>query len=1174
MRRSLKVLFNSIRCSLFFLIAALLLSQCKSGNQPVNPRPMQVLFLGHDSKHHDSQSYLPYLTAALSGKGFHFSYTEDPSDLTGENLQSYDALMLYANHDEISDEAADALLSFVRSGGAFVPIHCASYCFRNSKEVVKLIGGQFLSHDTATFKAEIIAADHPAMSTVKPFTSWDETYVHTKFSKDITVLMERVEGAHREPYTWVKDYGKGRVFYTALGHDQRTWREPAFHHLLEQGLRWAIGDQKLAALQQLDLPQLSYTEAKIPNYEERDPPPMLQAPLSASESQAYIQVPPGFQLELFAEEPDILNPIHMSWDEKGRLWVIETKDYPNEIKKELGKGSDRIKILEDTNGDGKADKFTVFAENLSVPTSMTFSNGGIIVSQAPYFLFLKDTTGDDKADVMQVIMEGWGTSDTHAGPSNLKYGYDNQIWGVLGYSGFNGSVGGEQHEFSQGAYRFSPDGSELEFMGATSNNTWGLAFNEDFDIFLSTANNTHSAFLGIPHKHFESVEGLKIKSVKKIDGHYHFHPNTNNYRQVDVFGGFTAAAGHSFYTARDFPSAYWNRVALVCEPTGHLLHRAIIDKDGAGYKEKDGWNLLASADEWVSPVCAEVGPDGAVWILDWYNFIIQHNPTPVGFENGLGNAHINPLRDKQHGRIYRLTHTKASHQTNPHLSITDVSGLLKTLKHDNMLWRLHAQRLLVERGKVDIGQELLQLIQDQSVSEQNLNVGAQHALWTLHGLDLVNENHPDILQAVFEALRHPSGAVRKNAIRVLPRNLNTLVKFVEQGVYEDRDPSTVLATILALAEMPSIAAVGDRLYTLSRMDMVKEDEWLSRAVYVAAIRHKEVFTKAIHRADAKSIKDGFSITKQEIDWSGVDVDVSDWVRVPVPSRWNKTGVAFLEDFDGVLWLQKSFDLPSNMAGRAATLSLGLIDDGDHSYVNGEFVGSGFRKWGDIRNYKIRPGLLKAGKNVITTKITDNRGRGGIHGEPETLFVRVGAVTINISGDWLCKIEEQYFPDRSIFAEGLSIRDLFLLHYGPYAQNLSRDLETAEQAVQNEIIIKTKPDQMRYDPEYFEVTSGETLKISFVNNDNMQHNLLIGQPGSLELIGRAADNMAQTSAGATWQYIPELPQILVSAGLVDPGETRTLLWQVPSEPGEYPFVCTFPGHWKTMKGVIKVSAPTL
>ena len=218
-----------------------------------------------------------------------------------------------------------------------------------------------------------------------------------------------------------------------------------------------------------------------------------------------IQVPAGFELQLFASEPDIINPIAMAWDERGRLWVVETVDYPNEVREEDGVGDDRIKICEDTNGDGKADKFTIFADKLNIPTSIVFANGGIIISQAPVFLFLKDTNGDDKADVRENIMTGWGKTDTHAGPSNLKYGLDNRIWGTVGYSAYRGKDGDRDIQFSSGLYNFRPDGKDLQYMGRTTNNTWGLGFNENFEVFNSTANDNHSDYFYMPERYLKRV---------------------------------------------------------------------------------------------------------------------------------------------------------------------------------------------------------------------------------------------------------------------------------------------------------------------------------------------------------------------------------------------------------------------------------------------------------------------------------------------------------------------------------------------------------------------------------------------------------------------------------------------------------------------------------------------
>src|SRR5690606_2651129 len=224
-----------------------------------------------------------------------------------------------------------------------------------------------------------------------------------------------------------------------------------------------------------------------------------------------------------------------------------------------------------------------------------------------------------------------------------------------------------------------------------------------------------------PNNYLKEVGKIPLKGSQKIDGHYAMLPITQNIRQVDVFGGLTAAAGHHFYTARTYPKAYWNQVAFVCEPTGGLVHIAKIEKDGAGYVERDGGNLIASADEWFSPVEAKVGPDGAVWVLDWYNFIIQHNPTPnvdrggYDAENGPGNAYINPLRDKSRGRIWRIMPKQTASVKPPTLDKDDTRALVNALSHNNMFWRMTAQRLLVENENTDVVPELIKLVKNGEV---------------------------------------------------------------------------------------------------------------------------------------------------------------------------------------------------------------------------------------------------------------------------------------------------------------------------------------------------------------------------------------------------------------------------------------------------------------------------
>src|SRR4051812_10537673 len=456
------------------------------------PSELRVLFLG-DNDHHKPAERFKQLQPVLARKNIELVYTDDLRDLNTAKLAGFDCLLIYANHTKISPEQEKALLDFVNNGGGFVPLHCASYCFLNSPKYIELVGGQFLRHGTGVFKETIVKPDHPVMQGLMPIESWDETYVHTKINPDKVVLSERRDDKGNEPYTWVREVGKGRVFYTAWGHDERTWSNENFQALVERGIRWASANAPVELKVASGLKPFEYMEAPapLPNYvpnarwgTQAEPIRQMQKPLEPGESIKHLAVFPEFQKSLFASEPDIFKAIWMTWDERGRLWIAETIDYPNNMQPP-GEGHDQIKICEDTDGDGKADKFTVFADKLSVPTSFVFARGGIIVVHSGKAEFLKDTDGDDRADVRETLFTGWGTRDTHAGPSNLRYGFDNWIWGTVGYSGFEGTVGGKRIRFGQGIYRFKSDGSALEFVRSSNNNTWGLGFSEDNLIFGS-----------------------------------------------------------------------------------------------------------------------------------------------------------------------------------------------------------------------------------------------------------------------------------------------------------------------------------------------------------------------------------------------------------------------------------------------------------------------------------------------------------------------------------------------------------------------------------------------------------------------------------------------------------------------------------------------------------------
>ncbi|MDZ4701513.1 MAG: PVC-type heme-binding CxxCH protein [Rhodothermales bacterium] len=810
--------------------------------------PIQVLFVG-DSGHHAPSDRLLQVLPYLSERDIYVTYTDELRDLNDQGLAHYDVVALFANYEgDMPAEAERALVRFVEDGGGFVPLHSAAGNFRTSEAFIALVGGAFESHGTGTFRTEDVLPDHPALRGVPAFESWDETYVHNNHNPDKTVLSYRVDGSVREPWTWVRTQGKGRVFYTAWGHDERTWGNAGFQQLLESGIRWAAGDWAVnteppaAPFEYVSaaLPSLEYNSTRENEHNPRE----MQLPLSPEASAPLMVVPPAFEVLLFAAEPDIQKPIAMNWDERGRLWILETVDYPNDLYEEEGRGNDRVKILEDTDGDGRADKFTVFAEQLSIPTSFVFADGGIVVTQAPHTIFLKDTDGDDIADVRKTLFSGWGTFDTHAGPNNLKWGFDNWIWGVLGYSGFEGKIGEDSLEFRQGFYRFKPDGSAFDYLRSTNNNTWGFGFSEEGFAFASTANNNPSVYMPIPERYYRAVNGWTPERLGTIAEDRRVFPVTTRTRQGDHKGNYTGAAGHALYTARQYPASYWNRMAFVSEPTVHTLGQFALEAVGADFKALNKYNLVGSRDEWTVPIVAEVGPDGAVWMIDWYNFIPQHNLGPFRehWDAGKNNAYVTPLRDRERGRIYRIRWKDAPAQEAIRLDTATPAQLVATLANDNQLWRMHAQRLLVERGQRDVLPALYALVRTTSVDALGLNVGAIHALWTLHGLGALDGATPEATTVATEALGHPSPGVRRTALMTMPKSdaVGAILPLLQDADFQVRK-----AALLALAEAPASDAAGQAVLQAMGLPENMADTWLPDALAIAAARHAPGFFVAL-----------------------------------------------------------------------------------------------------------------------------------------------------------------------------------------------------------------------------------------------------------------------------------------------------------------------------------------
>jgi putative membrane-bound dehydrogenase-like protein len=558
-----------------------------------------------------------------------------------------------------------------------------------------------------------------------------------------------------------------------------------------------------------------------------------------------------------------VKPIYLAWDERGRAWVVEARDYPHGLVSEGEPGKADIKICEDTDGDGKADKFTIFADQLNLATSLVFVNGGVMVSEARHMLFLKDTDGDDKADVREALLPGWGTGDTHAMQSNLGRGFDNWLYGVVGYSNFRGDVGGKDLQFGQGVFRFKADGSALEFLYQFNNNTWGFGQNAYGDVFGSTANG-NPTFYGYLPAHLlnptqpgfgrrggdgfrpgyrigpadagdgNAPQVRRLPSAKSMAPGMRMHPNTPNVRMVDNFGGYTAAAGHAFMVSDALPARLQGK-ALVTEPTAKLIGIMDIQRDGGGYKALDGFNLLASSDEWMSPIFADVGPDGAIWVIDFYSFIIQHNPTPsvpsagIQASTGRGGAYMteNNLRDQTHGRIYRVVWKDGPQSPIKSLAQAKTPELVAALDSGNLLWSLTAQRLIVDNKRTDAAPAL-----KKRVASGAGGTGAIHALWSLAGIGALDKDTHQ------KALLDKDPALRRNAIRALPANEAGRQLFFSSPAIQDPDLITREVAFVKLAELPAIPEIQTVVAQLPRVAANTNDAFLNDALTLLGRVHK------------------------------------------------------------------------------------------------------------------------------------------------------------------------------------------------------------------------------------------------------------------------------------------------------------------------------------------------
>jgi putative membrane-bound dehydrogenase-like protein len=558
------------------------------------------------------------------------------------------------------------------------------------------------------------------------------------------------------------------------------------------------------------------------------------------------------EIELFLSEPLIMDPVAMEIDEHGDIYVVEMPGYPLDTG-----GSGRVKLLRDTNRDGTPDESILFAEGLIFPKGIMRWKDGILVTDAPNLYYLEDSTGDGKADIREVMLTGFARSNPQHNFNKPLYGLDNWIYlannSTISTELFADKLGdpGSEVQFSgpsegpilpQNAggrnVRFQPDHLKLEMLSTSSQ------FGHDFDVwgrhFLITnsAHNFHEAIAG---RYVERNPDLQIRSAinhTPVHGNAaEVYPITHNpmHQLLTDVGVFTSASGITFYQGGTFGEDYEN-VSFVAESQHNLVHSDVVSEDGPAFKSRrqfEGMEFLASTDSWFRPVNFYIGPDGALYVIDYYRRIIEH-PEWMDDET-FQTMDIHAGIDR--GRIYRITprkETKADWINNIDLGNYSISELVQALDNENIWWRRNAQRLLVDKQNPDAIEPLKQLFLSSDHPKARL-----HALWTLEGLGALKS------ELICSALQDEEAGIRENSIQLAERYMgqdDSLVRYLLE-LEQDPSPRVRYQLLLTLGDIdaPEVNEIRERIL-FSHI----EDNWFQIAALSApSANGKNMFEQAL-----------------------------------------------------------------------------------------------------------------------------------------------------------------------------------------------------------------------------------------------------------------------------------------------------------------------------------------
>jgi len=792
------------------------------------------------------------------------------AEISAAALAAADVLVLHrAQAAALPAEQREALTAFAKAGGGIIAID-AAIATGDAEWLKPLIGGA-KTPDTKSFTSTMmlyIATDlHPITKGASSFDVMDQTVYDLDRHEDIEILAsaftpklsDRPDDTREpqdpnraniydiQPQIWAFENtladGKPHRSLVILQNSAETLTHSSIGAFVLRGIAWASRSEETDAF----LPESTAHALRYP----------VGGPRTAEDTVAQLAVEPGFEVSVMAHEPMVNKPIAIQWDAAGRMWVAESPEYPNGRRERVAPAwretgvldpfnydrpaEDKISILSDPDENGKFTKKTIFHEGLELVTGFCIYRDGVIAVHQPDIIWIRDTNGDGKSDTVERIFTGFAPGDTHFVANHFIAAPDGWIYASMGggADARRPDTPDQVVRIGPGVFRFRPDGSAIEQVSSKGGNGFGLDITSDGEVFFGQATT------GNPVQHVAVPENTlalgktgraggaqSVIERRKIAG---YEPvGRASLMQIDVVGGYSAACSSLIYEGGAWPDEWAN--SLFCtEPLVNVVHREVLVPNGPTFTGEmvrtDAEFIHSPDDYWFRPIDVALGPDGALYLLDFYNPVVAHNDTRGPLHSRSG-ASVRPDREHFFGRVYRVQHQQAKALEVPDLFAADLPQRIEALSHPNRVVRFNALNLLVEQGGDEVAVGL------RAVAEASAPAHARIlALW---GLQRLGGLPPALLIA---ALKADDVSVRKSAALIAEEGPTDAAQVALANGITDADPRVRIAMLRGLARTELTEASAQAIVSL--FPTLEDDLTKSAAAAAAASDRPGVLRAAL-----------------------------------------------------------------------------------------------------------------------------------------------------------------------------------------------------------------------------------------------------------------------------------------------------------------------------------------